>query len=74
MKSYTAVSRAAPTYQKLNAVTGATMTAYEVDPKDDLGRLGEIIIPAHGTVNVVATFWVQESVADPTDNKNVTLK
>jgi hypothetical protein len=74
-KSYTAMIGAAPTYQKYNPLGNATLTAYEVDPKDDLGGLGSIVIPARGSVNVTATFNVgQDPIADPTDNRRVAIR
>ena len=74
-KSYGAMTQAAPTYQKLNPLGQTTQTAYEVDPKDDLGAIGSIIVPAHGTVHVIATFFVgTDVVADPTSNRQVALQ
>ena len=74
-KSYGAMTQAAPTYQKLNPLGQTTQTAYEVDPKDDLGAIGSIIVPAHGTVHVIATFMVgSDVVADPNANRQVALQ
>jgi len=74
-KSYGAMTQAAPTYQKINPLGQTTQTAYEVDPKDDLGAIGSIIVPAHGTVHVIATFFVgTDVVADPTSNRQVALQ
>lgn len=73
-KQYPAMPVAAPTYAKLNAL-GDNTTAYEVDPKEDLGRLGSVIVPAHGTVKIVATFFVgSDVVANANDNRQVGLK
>ncbi len=74
-KAYTAMPVAAPTYQKLSSLGSTMQTAYEVDPREDLGRLGSVIVPAHGTVKVVATFLVgSDVIANPTENRAVTLK
>lgn len=74
-KSYGAMTQAAPTYQKINPLGSTTTTAYEVDPKDDLGSIGSVIVPAHATVHVVATFFVgTDVVAEPSANRLVALK
>lgn len=74
-KQYTAMPVAAPTFQKINPLGNTTTTAYEVDPKDDIGRLGSVIVPAHATVKVVATFFVgSDVVANANDNRQVGLK
>jgi hypothetical protein len=73
-KEYTALPTSAPTYQKLNPLGSQTTTAYEVDPKVDLGGLGSIIVPAGGTVQVVATFLVPDVVANANDNRQVGLR
>ena len=74
-KAYRALGDAAPTYKKINPMGDAPMVAYEVDPKDDLGRLGSLIVPARGKVRVVATFLVgTDNVANPTDNRSVAVK
>jgi hypothetical protein len=74
-KSYTAMTGMAPTYQKFNPLGNTTLTVHEVDPKDDLGGLGSIIIPARGSVNVTATFNVgHDPITDPTDNRQVTIR
>ena len=74
-KTYVGMTSPAPTFQKLNPLGNAPTTAYQVDPKEDLGRLGSLIVPAHGTVKVVATFLVgNDVVANPSNNRNVSLK
>ena len=74
-KQYAAMPVAAPTFQKLNPLGNTTTTAYEVDPKEDLGRLGSIIKPAHGNVKVVATFLIgTDVVANANDNRQIRLK
>jgi hypothetical protein len=72
-KHYPALAQGAPTYQKINPLGNMPTTAFEVDPHVDLGRLGNVIVPAHGNVNVIASFLVLDPVADANDNKNVTL-
>jgi len=74
-KSYGSMTEAAPTYQKLSALSPNNLTtAYEVDPKDDLGSIGPITVPAHGSVHVIITFQVPDTVAAPTDNRAVSLR
>ncbi len=74
-KSYTSLTQAAPTYAKYSpGAPNNTMTAYEVAPREDLGSIGTLTIPAHGNVRVIVTFQVVDEVADPTNNRNVTLK
>jgi len=74
-KTYGAMTQAAPTYQKLNPLGQTTQTAYEVDPKNDLGAIGSIIVPAHGAVHIIATFLVgTDVVADPNANRQVALQ
>ena len=74
LKTYAGYTAPAPTYQKLNPLGSQTATAYEVDPKVDLGALGPIIVPANGTVSVVVTFLVQDVLANPADNRQVGLR
>ena len=74
---FTAMNNAAPTYQKLDPLgqSSTTQTAFEVDPKEDLGRLGRVDLFANSTARIVATFAIGDvSVADPKDNKRVVLK
>lgn len=74
-KQYAALPVSAPTFQKMNPLGNTTTTAYEVDPKEDLGRLGSVIVPAHGSVKIVATFLVgSDVVANASDNRQVGLK
>ncbi len=74
-RSYHAMAQGAPTYQKFNPLGNTTTMAYEVDPSDDLGRLGSIVIPAHRDVKVIATFNVGEDpVANPGDNRRVAIR
>jgi len=74
---FTAMTDSAPTYQKLSPLgqTSTTQTAFEVDPKEDLGRLGSSKLSADSTSHIVATFAIGNlSVSDPKDNKRVILK
>lgn len=73
-KTYYGLMQPAPTYQKLNPLGSTTMTAYEVDPRNDLGGLHSIIVPAHGTVAVTVTFLVPDVIANANDNRQVSLK
>jgi hypothetical protein len=45
----------------------------KVDPTFDLGALGSVIVPAHGTVKVAVTLVLPARLKDPTDNRNVTM-
>lgn len=74
-KSYPAMPVSAPTYAKLNPLGSSTTTAFEVDPKEDLGRLGSVTIPAGGVAHVVATFLIgSDSVSNANDNRTVTVQ
>lgn len=77
-KSYPALSTSAPAYSKFNVAAnngaGGDVMVPEVDPSSDLGRLGSITIPAHGSATVTVTFAVTDPVADPKSNRNVTLR
>ena len=73
-KTYTALSTSAPTYQKLNPLGSTTVTAYEVTPSEDFGRIGTVTVPAHGEGRVIATFAVAEALANPNSNRAVSLK
>lgn len=47
----------------------------DVDPKEDLGGLGSVTVPANGSVTVVVTFNVNQYLAAASaPNTNVTLK
>jgi len=74
-KFYTAMQTGAPTYEKVNALNSTNSTAYEVDPKEDLGRLGSISISPRRTAHIVATFMVgSDTVSDSNDNRSVKLQ
>jgi len=73
-KTYTGMTQGAPTYSKINPLASSTTTAYEVEPTSDLGRLGIIMVPAHGAVTVTVTFAVPDPVANATDNRAVTAR
>jgi hypothetical protein len=47
----------------------------EVDPKEDLGGMGSLVVPSRGSVKTVVTFLVPEFLLDPkAPETNVTLK
>lgn len=77
-KSYPALSTPAPSYSKFNVMAnngaGGNVMVSEVDPSSDLGRLGSITVPAHGSATVTLTFAVTDPVVDPKANRNVTLR
>jgi hypothetical protein len=73
-KTYPGMTTAAPTYQKYNPLTKDYTTAYQIDPKTDLGRLGSIIVPAHSDVSVTVTFTVSDQIADASANRQVGLR
>ena len=73
-KTYTALAKGAPTYQKLNPLGSTSTTAYEVTPSEDFGRIGTVTVPAHGEGRVVATFAIADALANPADNRAVSLK
>ena len=72
-KTYNALAQAAPSYAKTTLGSTAT-TAYQVDPKMDLGALGSIVVPANATVTLTVTFFVSDAVADSGANRGVTLR
>ncbi len=71
-KTYNAMTGPAPDYIKMNAM-GILYPAHTVDPSNDLGAIGSLIVPAGGTVKVILTFPVPEGLANPTANNNVVL-
>lgn len=73
-KTYTALARQAPTYQKLNPLGSTPTTAYEVTPSEDFGLVGPITVPAHGEGRITATFVVPEQLLNPNDNRTVSLR
>ena len=74
-KAYMAMTQAAPSYQKINALTNQMVTTAEVDPKNDLGGLGSILIPSNSSVRVTASFMVGSDVlANPNDNRDVAIR
>jgi len=77
-KSYRGLSTAAPSYSKYNVTAnngaGGNVLVPEVAADSDLGRMGSITVPAHGTVTVTVTFAVTDPVADPNANRGVTLR
>ncbi len=76
-RAFSAMSSPAPTYKNLDALgqTSDTLTAFEFDLKEDLGRLGSINVSANSDARIVATFAIGKiSVTDPRDNRRVMLK
>jgi len=75
IKKYPSMTQHAPTYQKYNpADIQNPLTVPEVDVKEDLGSIGPMTIPAHGSVRIVVTFQVVDSVENPQDNRSVSLR
>ena len=72
-KSYSALNQQAPQYTKYGALAGGNTLAFQVDPQQDLGKLGTLIVPAHGTVRVTLTFFVNDSVENASANREITL-
>lgn len=70
-KTYTGLPSAAPTYTKWNTLTNQSTLAHEVDPSEDLGALGAVTVPAHGSAHVTVTFLVPDPVANPSDNRSI---
>ncbi|MFY9646091.1 MAG: hypothetical protein WAK29_12985 [Terriglobales bacterium] len=75
-KSYPSMSQAAPTYERVNLLVGfgGSTVGYQVAPKEDLGAIGPMTIPAHGNVSIVVTFQVPDPVADPLDTHAISLR
>jgi len=74
VKRFNGLHQEAPTYQKFSPATQQMAVAYEVEPTNDLGRLGEIVVPAHGTVTTTVTFAVSDPVSQVGDNRKVTVR
>ncbi len=73
---FDAMATAAPTYQKFDplAQNSNTAPAFEVDPKEDLGLLGLITIPANSSAHIVVSFAIgNATMADPHDYRRVIL-
>jgi hypothetical protein len=73
-KTYGALNQSAPQYSRYNPMTGQTQYMPEVDPATDLGHLGSMIVPAHGTVTITVTFPVSDTVADANANRDVAIR
>jgi hypothetical protein len=73
-KQYIGLSQPAPMYSKLNPLGSQPTAAYEVQPGQDLGRLGAITVPAHTTITTTVTFAVPDQVAIATDNRGVSAR
>ena len=73
-KSIPGLTQQVPRYSKIDPRTGNNIMAYEVAPQEDLGALGTIVVPAHGTVRTTVTFITNDALADPADNRAVTIQ
>jgi hypothetical protein len=73
-KSYLGLGIPAPQYSKISALSSQPVAAYEVDPSQDLGRLGAITVPAHGNVATTVTFLITDPVQSANDNRAVTVR
>ena len=73
-RTYVALSQPAPTYQKIDPLGSQTATVDEVEPSSDFGRIGTLIVPAHGSVTTTVTFAVGDPVVDKSDDRDVSVK
>lgn len=73
-KSYMGMTQASPMFTKINPLTGNNMPAPSIDPATDLGRIGEIVIPAHTNITTTVTFGLADIVIDKSDIRNIVLK
>ncbi len=73
-RTYAGLAQPAPTFQKLNPLGPDMTSAYEVDPREDLGAMGSILVPAHGVVRTTVTFDVTDAVSDPQANRLVVIR
>jgi len=73
-KTYQAMNGSAPTYLKLNPLGDTPTTAYEVDPTADMGRIGALTIPPHGTVTTTVTFAIPDPIAASATYRDVGLQ
>lgn len=74
LRSYPALAQPAPTYQRIDPLGSQTATVNEVDPSNDLGRIGTMTVPAHGRVTTTVTFAVADPVVDKSDDRGVSVK
>ena len=72
-KGYQGLNEAAPDYLKFDPVTRENVKTPEIDPNTDFGKVGRMIVPANGTMNIIVTFRVSDSVADATQNTQVAV-
>jgi hypothetical protein len=73
---YTGLTKAAPSFDRELPnpfATPSPLWVPEVDPNFDLGALGSVIVPAHGTVKVTVTFVLPEPLHNPTGNRDVVM-
>lgn len=77
-KSYPALTRPAPSYSKYNVMAnsgqGGNVIVPEVDPRQDLGAIGPLVVPAGGVVTATVTFAVPDAVANASDDRAVALR
>ncbi|TAM90892.1 hypothetical protein EPN42_05175 [bacterium] len=71
-KKFDGLAQAAPRYLKMSWATNQNEWVPEVEPAQDLGGIGSLIVPANGTVTVTVTFFVPDPIADPKAVANVT--
>lgn len=72
-KAYTGLEQPAPSYAKLNPLGSTPTTAYEVDPAADMGRIGTLTIPPHGTVTTTVTFAIPDPLAAGANYREVAV-
>jgi len=73
VQQYTGLTKAAPTFNRFNYITKQPVEAPEVDPREDLGALGSLIVPPHGTVMITVSFILAAPLAEPDANRDVTM-
>lgn len=71
---FVGLTKAAPSYTKLNFAGNDGITVPEIDPSSDLGAIGSVIVPAGGTVTITVTFVTNVAPANPTSNPDVQYK
>ena len=73
-KSFAGLIQQVPRYSRIDPRTGNTVMAFEVDPREDLGVLGTVVVPAHGTVRLTVSFIMQDALANLSDIRAVTIQ
>ncbi len=74
VEEYLGLASAAPSYSKVDPVSGNTFSQPEVDPASDLGALGSLTVPAHGDVTVTVTFALQAPLQNPKADRDVLMR